>query len=262
MNWKYAKTLFIFVFIIINISLAIMYVNKINKSHINDVEDTNEVDFKQEEITIPKELPDVRGIKTQLITGRSKDFKDYAKSKSDVKSEDDGNLVVGTINPPISASSDQVTSLKGYMKNNVYKGEYYQLYNTSDHEAVFEQTYHGLPIMNNEKARLKFKINNNEETSSYRQRAIAEIGPSKGENNQEKQVVSARKAIEALYYNRYLKRNDAVTSVRLGYYSVVKETNVQVFQANWEIKVNHADQKGDKTYYVEATSKNPKIIVR
>ncbi|GEP85072.1 yycH family protein [Staphylococcus piscifermentans] len=262
MNWKYAKTLFIFVFLIINISLAIMYVNKINKSHINDVEDTNEVDFKQEEIKIPKELPDARGIKAQLITGRSKDFKDYAKSKSDVKSEDGGKVAAGTISPAISVSKDQVTALKSYMKNNVYKGEYYQLYNTDDNEAVFEQTYHGLPIMNNDKAKLKFKINDNEEASSYHQRAIAEIGPSKGENNREKQVVSARKAIEALYYNRYLKRNDAVTSVRLGYYSVVRETNVQVFQANWEIKVNHSDKKGDKTYYVEATSKNPKIIVR
>lgn len=262
MNWKQAKTLFIIVFIMVNIMLAVMYVNKINKSHINDVEDNKEVDFKQEEITIPKELPDVRGIKVQLVTGRSKNFSSFAKGKDNVKTEDDGKVAVGTIEPGINVSKDQVTTLKAYMKNKVYKGEYYQLFSTNDKEEVFEQTYKGLPIMNNNKAMLKFKVNSDEKANSYHQTAMSELGPSKGENNDVEQVISARKAIEALYFNRYIKKNDTVTNIRLGYYSVVRETNVQVFQATWEIKVNHSGEKGNKTYYVEATSKNPKIIVR
>ena len=60
------------------------------------------------------------------------------------------------------------------------------------------------------------------------------------------------------HYNRYLKRNDEVTNARLGYYTVVKEPNVQVLEANWEIKVKHKDEI--KTYYVEAVSDSPKII--
>ena len=47
---------------------------------------------------------------------------------------------------------------------------------------------------------------------------------------------------------------------RLGYYSVVRETNVQLLQANWEIKVKHKGKEDVKTYYVEATSSNPKVI--
>lgn len=262
MNWKYAKTLFIFVFIIINIMLAIMYVNKINKSHINEADDNNEVDFRQEEISIPKELPDVRGLQVQLVTGRSKDFTNYAKSKEDIKATDDGKAAEGTIDPAISVSNDQVTSLKMFMKKNIYKGEDYQLFSTDNDEEVFEQTFKGLPIMNNDKAMVKFKVDDEDKVSSYRQTAMNELSASKGENNDEEKVISARNAIEALYFNRYLKRNDAVTNIRLGYYSVVRETNVQVFQANWEIKVNHADSNETKTYYVEATSKNPKIIVR
>lgn len=262
MNWKYAKTLFIFVFLIINIMLAVMYVNKINKSYINDAEGNNEVNFRQEEISIPKELPDVRGLKVQLVTGRSKDFTNYAKSKDEVKTEDDGKIAQGNISPPISVSNDQVTSLKMYMKKNIYKGEDYQLFSTDDNEETFEQTFNGLPIMNNDKAMLKFKINDDEEASSYRQTALHELSTSKGENNEAQHVISARNVIEALYFNRYLKRNDAVTNIRLGYYSVVRETNVQVLQASWEIKVNHAGSTKTKTYYVEATSKNPKIIVR
>ena len=48
MNWKHTKTLFIFVFILVNISLIIIYIDKVNKSHINDSAEENAVNFKQE----------------------------------------------------------------------------------------------------------------------------------------------------------------------------------------------------------------------
>ena len=56
MNWKRAKTLFIFVFILVNISLVIIYIDKVNKSHINDSEEENAVNLEKEEITIPDNL--------------------------------------------------------------------------------------------------------------------------------------------------------------------------------------------------------------
>ena len=127
-----------------------------------------------------------------------------------------------------------------------------------DKNVTFEQTYNDFPIMNNSKAQLKFNINDDGKASSYRQTAMKSIEPSEGANNDKKQVNTAKSAIEALYYNRYLKRNDEVTNVRLGYYTVVKEPNVQVLEANWEIKVKHKDES--KTYYVEAISDSPKIV--
>ena len=39
-----------------------------------------------------------------------------------------------------------------------------------------------------------------------------------------------------------------------------RETNVQLLQPNWEIKVKHKNKDTVKTYYVEATSDNPKVI--
>ncbi len=38
MNWKLTKTLFIFVFILVNIFLVIVYIDKVNKSQVNDSE--------------------------------------------------------------------------------------------------------------------------------------------------------------------------------------------------------------------------------
>ena len=52
MNWKLTKTLFIFVFILVNIFLVIVYIDKVNKSQVNDSEKVNEVNFQQEEIDV------------------------------------------------------------------------------------------------------------------------------------------------------------------------------------------------------------------
>ncbi len=74
MNWKLTKTLFIFVFILVNIVLVSIYVNKVNRSHINEVESNNEVNFQQEEIKVPASIlnKSVKGIKLEQIKGDQK----------------------------------------------------------------------------------------------------------------------------------------------------------------------------------------------
>ena len=124
---------------------------------------------------------------------------------------------------------------------------------------TFKQTYQGYPIMNNSRARLSFNIDNGKATS-YKQTMMDNIEAAKGSNSSKNQVIGPRKAIEALYYNRYLKRHDEVIDARLGYYSVVKATNVQLLKPNWGIKGKHNGQDSTQTYYVEATSTNPKVI--
>ncbi|MDT3959759.1 two-component system regulatory protein YycI [Staphylococcus kloosii] len=260
MNWKRAKTLFIFVFILVNISLIIIYIDKVNKSHISESDSDNKVNFKQEEITIPNNLQSVKGVKMQLITARTKDFTDYAKNKKGVESGANGDIAKSDLDHHISVSKDSFTNLKNYIKNNVYKGDSYAMSDVTDDKVILEQTYNAFPIMNNNKARLTFDINKQKQATKYKQKAMESIKPSKGENNEKKQVISARAAIDALYYNRYLKHKDEVTQVRLGYYTVVKEPNVQVLEGNWEIKVKHKGQNKTKTYYVEAVSQSPKII--
>ena len=207
MNWKLTKTLFIFVFILVNIFLVIVYIDKVNKSQVNDSEKVNEVNFQQEEIDVPKDVlnQSVKDTELEQITARSKNFSSYAK----------------------------------------------------DHSSM--QTYKDYPIMNNSKARLTFNLSDGKATS-YKQTAMDDIQVAKGSNSTKKQVITPRKAIEALYYNRYLKQNDQVLDARLGYYSVVKETNVQLLQPNWEIKVKHKGKDEVQTYYVEATNHNPKVI--
>ena len=261
MNWKRTKTLFIFVFILVNILLVLIYVNKVTKSQINESESDNEVKFQQEEIKISKDIlnKDVSGTKMQMITAKSKDFESYAKGKSSLEAEDSGNTLTGEINSTVNVSDSNLSDLKDYIMSNVYNGKMYQLGDVTSDTVTYEQTYEGYPLMNNNKARLRFNINDGKATS-YEQSVMNNIEPAKSDNNPKKQVITPRKAVETLYFNRYLRSGDEVMDERLGYYSVVRETNVQLLQANWEIKVKHKGKEDVKTYYVEATSSNPKVI--
>lgn len=261
MNWKQTKTLFIFVFILVNILLVIIYVNKVTKSQINESESDNEVNFQQEEIQVAKDIlnKDVSGTEMQMITAKSKNFDSEAENESSLETDDSGYKLNGEIDKTVNVSDSNLSDLKDYIMENIYRGKSYQLGNVTSNTVTYEQTYEGYPLMNNNKARLRFYVDNGKATS-YKQTVMNKIEPATSDSNPKKQVITPRKAIETLYFNRYLKSGDQVLDVRLGYYSVVRETNVQLLQANWEIKVKHKGKNETKTYYVEATSSNPKVI--
>ena len=48
-------------------------------------------------------------------------------------------------------------------------------------------------------------------------------------------MITPRKAVETLYFNRYLKSGDEVMDARLGYYSVVRE-EVQLLRRTGKLK--------------------------
>ena len=236
MNWKLTKTLFIFVFILVNIFLVIVYIDKVNKSQVNDSEKVNEVNFQQEEIDVPKDVlnQSVKDTELEQITARSKNFSSYAKDHSNLQTSDSDKTLEGDIDKGVQVSDKNLQDIKEYIAKKIFNGKEYQLSDLTKDKVTYEQ--------------------------SYKQTTMDDIQVAKGSNSTKKQVITPRKAIEALYYNRYLKQNDQVLDARLGYYSVVKETNVQLLQPNWEIKVKHKGKDQVQTYYVEAANHNPKVI--
>lgn len=150
----------------------------------------------------------------QMITAKSKDFESYAKGKSSLETEDSGNTLTGEINSTVNVSDSNLSDLKDYIMSNVYNGKMYQLGDVTSDTVTYEQTYEGYPLMNNNKARLRFNINDGKATS-YEQSVMNNIEPAKSDNNPKKQVITPRKAVETLYFNRYLKSGDEVMDARL-----------------------------------------------
>src|SRR5699024_12736422 len=97
-----------------------IYIDKVNKSHTKDSAEENAWKYKQEKIEIPENLPSVKNIEMQLLTAISNDFSSYAKARSSISSEADGQKIKGEINDPIDVSNDQHTGLNSYVKDKIF----------------------------------------------------------------------------------------------------------------------------------------------
>ncbi len=261
MDWKHAKTLFIIVFILIDIGLVLVYFNKVNNSIVQESNDQSDVNFTKEGIDLPN-LPSYKNKEMQAITADSKSFTSndlegvYTLSEKDTKISkdlDDENLT--------KDSKEQ--TFKSLINKEAYKGkEYHQKENNKDkNKVIYEQNYDDLPILNNSKGEIVFNIENGK-VKNFTQTYLDKLKPGTGDNNSKQKVVDAKTALETLYYNTYLTKGDTVESVRLGYYSVVKEIGGQVLVPSWEVKVKSKEDEKEKTtlLYVDAIKPESTVL--
>ena len=142
MNWKRTKTLFIFVFILVNILLVMIYIDKVNKAQINDAESGNNVNFQQEEIKVPTDVLNkkVKDTKLAQITARSKDFSSYAKEHSSLDTSDKDKTLEGDIDKTVKVSDKNLKDIKDFIADSIYNGKQYQLSDLSSDKITYEQT--------------------------------------------------------------------------------------------------------------------------
>ena len=142
MNWKRTKTLFIFVFILVNILLVMIYIDKVNKAQINDAESGNNVNFQQEEIKVPTDVLNkkVKDTKLAQITARSKDFSSYAKEHSSLDTSDKNKTLEGDIDKTVKVSDKNLKDIKDFIADSIYNGKQYQLSDLSSDKITYEQT--------------------------------------------------------------------------------------------------------------------------
>lgn len=260
MDWKHAKSLFIIVFILINIGLVVVYFNKVNNSIVQESNAQSEVNFSKEGIDIPQ-LPDYKNKEMQAITGSSKSFNAdelegvYSLTEKDTQINKD-------INVDLDKDSKQ-ESFKNFINKESFKGKEYQYQNNNSNKnkVVYEQNYEDLPILNNSKGQIVFEMENGK-ANKYTQTYLDKLKPGNGDNNNKQKIVNAKTALETLYYNTYLKKGDKVESVRLGYYSVVKEIGGQVLVPSWEVKIKSEEDGKSKTkvLYIDAIKPESTVL--
>ncbi len=259
MDWKHAKSLFIIVFILINIGLVVVYFNKVNNSIVQESNAQSEVNFSKEGIDIPQ-LPDYKDKEMQAITGSSKSFNAdelegvYSLTEKDTQINKD-------INVDLDKDSKQ-ESFKNFINKESFKGKEYQYQNNNSNKnkVVYEQNYEDLPILNNSKGQIVFEMENGK-ANKYTQTYLDKLKPGNGDNNNKQKIVNAKTALETLYYNTYLKKGDKVESVRLGYYSVVKEIGGQVLVPSWEVKIKSEEDGKSKTKVLYIDAMKPESTV-
>ncbi|TDM13577.1 two-component system regulatory protein YycI [Macrococcus bovicus] len=263
MDWKQASSLFIFVFLIINICLGALYYQKVERSNQIDIANEKVLSFEKENIKLPKELPPSEGVKLNYLSGRSKKFDATNTTHSNtvvkekvVKDRIATNLPLSAIEPDVI-----MEELNIFMATVPYRGIEYILsgIDRTNRRILYEQTFNKYPILSNDTAKIVVNYNDKNEAYSYEQSYIENLQEGIGNNNKKKPVVEPRRALEILYYQNKLKSGDEITAVRLGYYSVVPNIEGQVLKPTWQVAVLHDDGKRE-TFYVDALNPQKPIL--
>ncbi|WP_414042024.1 two-component system regulatory protein YycI [Macrococcus animalis] len=263
MDWKHATSLFIFVFLIINIALGFIYHEKVQRANIVEDAKSERIDFEKEKIKLPK-LPSAKNVMMNIVSAKSAGFTE-SSSDFDKKSENLKTVTSNEVKPKIKLKRIDETSivsgLRDYINTEVDNGKEYTLSGIDRKQRIlyFDQMYGDYPILNNDKAQLAFSYNTENEVTMYKQTYLKDIKEGLGKNNEKKKVIPAKEAIEVLYYQTALERGDTVTSVRLGYYSIVREVRGQVLKPTWQVAVFKSDGTSN-TYYIDAVNPEQPIL--
>ena len=138
------------------------------------------------------------------------------------------------------------TELNNFIKENVLYGDQYRFWKKSSDGSsiVYTQQYKDKPLFENDKARLEFNVNGENEIYSYTQSYLEDIQ----ELSNPEKIIQPIKAIEVLYKNGELPSNSKITDPELGYYTFTDLSDTtQVLNPAWCFNV-----EGKGKLYVSA----------
>ena len=239
MDWNKSKSIFIMVFFVLDIFLLYQFLEKKDNYQFEYIaEATIEDRLQENEITYPT-LPKQK-FKEQFLTAQSKNFmmedtKDLLNQKITVV---DQTKLVGRFDKPIPISKNfQSSELEKLVKEYMLFGSDYHYwdYDEKKREIIFYQTWDKKMFYNNSKGKITLFINEENQVVSYEQTYLEDIE----KFNKEKDLVTAIKALEALYMNGDIEPKSNITKVDLGYYNTLQTTSAtHLLVPVWRVVVN------------------------
>lgn len=239
LDWSKTKSIFIMVFLVLDIFLLYQFLEKKDNYQFEYFsEATIEDRLQREEITY-KSLPK-QNVKEQFLIAQSKVF----------KKEDTANLInqkvnvleqtklLGTFDKPISISKNvQSSELEKFVAKYMLFGSEYRYWDhgETNGEIIFYQTWDNKMFFNNSKGKITLFLDKDNQVISYEQTYLENLE----ETNEEKDLVPAIKALEALYENDDIEPKSDVSKVELGYYNSLQTTSVShLLVPVWRVVVN------------------------
>lgn len=251
MDWSKAKSIFIIVFLILDIFLYALYVNRHTEAVEVEVlgEKTIEAKLKEDNITFGT-LPNIE--KSKYIYASVKTFQKDELNLNNVENvtiNGKSKLIVSLKKPVKIKNIEDVNSFNDFVTSNVTSGTSYQLWNVDEKNrtATFFQRVKDQMIYYNINGVVTLYWNENEEIYMYEQTMLEDIE----EYDEDETLLTPIQAFRALYAKGSLKPNSNIIEVKLGYSTLVQLTKTQVFVPTWEIRVKREDETIEE-YFVNA----------
>lgn len=253
MKWNQIKTLFILIFLLLDIYLLTQFFQKqeqVDLSVIERQESTIEEQLMAENIKIG-DLPEKESEESYISVRRKAFTADEEKMLHGLENQKtalfDKNFIVSKFDKAVSIPPDASTDeLEELVKGSVlYPEEYeYWNWNKETNVIILFQKKNDRPVYYNQSGLILIYLNEENEMIFYTQTMLGEAD-SRAER---KSLIKPIKAIETLYKSNELHSGDEITKVDIGFHTRAPLANgVQVFVPTWKISV-----KDEQDYFVNA----------
>ncbi|WP_031546820.1 two-component system regulatory protein YycI [Salinicoccus luteus] len=255
MDWKLTKSLYILVFLLINVALLMMYYNK-QQEDIREIENSPGV-LEETNIDLTQ-LPEHQPEKLNILAGEKVDFNEVEEvSEASVEIINDGYIIQEDFEAGSGTLEMTAESLRRHKEEQVYRGGNYQYDDimSNDNAMLFNQYYGDYPIFNNEAARLIYR-GNGTEAIEYEQGYITNLR----ENSLTSPIAvrNPRQVVSDLYMRQRISEEAVIENARLGYYIILSDDDQVLLRPKWELQIT--DQGVEKAIYVDAISETEDII--
>ncbi|MER2029387.1 MAG: two-component system regulatory protein YycI [Solibacillus sp.] len=253
MDWSRTKTIFIWVFLVLNLFLYTQYLESYKEGEkIEVLGETMEIEarLKEDNITYIA-LPNNKE-SAAYYSGQIKNFSPsevpYFKNQS-AKIENNNKLIVTMDKPVKLQKSDTRDSYTDFVHNNVYEGDSYVLWDIDKEkkEATFFQKVNDVTLYYNVRGYVKLYWDDENHIVSYEQTMLEKHEKLDKQQN----LLTARQVLQILYGKNLLKPDSQITEMNLGYSTIVQLTQTQVFAPTWEVRVKLADDT-EEIHFVNA----------
>ncbi|MFJ7737948.1 two-component system regulatory protein YycI [Lysinibacillus sp. NPDC097287] len=251
MDWNRTKSIFIVVFLILDIFLYSLYVNRYNDSQNLGVlgEKTIEARLKDDNITyvtLPSNIESAAYISGKVHNFTDADFKDMEQQVN----YSDGSKAHVVFSKPVKLKDvSEDASFTEFVQTNIKEGASYSLWEVDREErvAIFFQKTNNRILYYNMNGVLKVHWNENDEVTMYEQTMIDNIE----EMEQQESILPPLQIFQALYSKGLLKPDSRIMQMKLGYSTLVYLTKTQVLVPTWEVRVKLPDGEIEE-YFVNA----------
>lgn len=242
MDWSKIKTIFILTFLVLDVYLFYQFMK---------IRDANKYEFITESLVEDKlkaddikfgELPKAP-INGQYISAKPKDFtkEDLSKLQGQtVTILNNGTMIESVLTKPVQLESNvNESEISLFFKDNVLYGEQYKFYSKNDqnHTITYYQQFDGNTFYKNMSGMITVNMNKDNQIASYSQTYLEEID----KMATKEEILPPLTAIETLDQKGLIKPKSKITSVELGYSTLVQLTASQVLAPTWRIVINNKE---------------------
>ncbi|KIL53165.1 two-component system regulatory protein YycI [Jeotgalibacillus campisalis] len=257
MDWSKTKSIFIIVFLVLNVFLFILFMDK----------------YENSQLSLRSPLsPDERLVEDNITfnsLSNEADPQPYLNAKAYEFTEIDVNgleqqtgavrnniLLDSQLAQPVNvANPSSPEELEALLNEFVIGGENYEFwtYEQDEQRLIYYQQFEGMPIFHNITGRLVIHLNDQNQAVSYEQTMMSSIEKFPDEQD----LISPREAFLEYYKLNAVEPNSEVIEAELGYYSIIQlidaASETQVLTPAWKMTIEQED--GDlEEHYLNAVN--------